>query len=88
MVTTFCVWRGLYAFATNSPSEMPKYFAYEKVLVTSHQEHKILQTRRTNAISLSHTAKSSSFEHHSEMVLTTVTAELNATIMDKIEKVT
>lgn len=60
---------------------MPKYFAYEKVLGTK-------SIRRAKVISLSHTAESSSFEHHSEMVLTTETAELNATILDKIEKVT
>lgn len=64
---------------------MPEYFAYEKVLATSHREHK---TRRANAISLSDTAESSSLEHHSEMLLTTETAELHATILDKIEKVT
>lgn len=67
---------------------MPEYFAYEKVLATSHREHKTLQTRRANAISLSDTAESSSLEHHSEMLLTTETAELHATILDKIEKVT
>lgn len=88
MVTTFCVWRGLYGFATNSTNEIPKCFAYEKLLATSYQDHKRLQTKRANAISLSHTAESSSFEDHSEMVITTGTAEFSTAILDKIEKVT
>lgn len=67
---------------------MPKYFAYEKILATSHQDHKRLQTKRANAIFLSHTAESSSCEHHSEMVLTTETDEFNTTTLDQIEKVT
>lgn len=67
---------------------MPKYFAYEKILAASHQDHKRLQTRRANAIALSHRAESSSFEHHSEMVLTTETAEFDTTVLDKTEKVT
>lgn len=43
MVSTFCVWRGLYGFAINGPKEMPEYFAGEKKLVTSYQDNKRLE---------------------------------------------